>query len=279
MKSLLEKIKMRKLYLIAIAFVLLSGRIAAQESCLPTAPNPPRLVNDFAKILSPQFTSQLESLLVRFDDTTSIQIAIVTTNDLCGYDKMTYTYELGESWGVGGSEFNTGLVLMVKPKLKNSKGEVFIATGYGLEGVLPDATLKRLVENEIIPYFKQNNYEAGILSAVKVIMEISGGEYSAEDYKKNKSKESIPLFPFFFILLFALLMFANVFRRARHYSSVNNVGLWAALMLMGSSSSRHSGYYQNFRSGGGSFGGFGGGSGFGGFGGGSFGGGGAGGSW
>ncbi len=270
---------MKKLYLFAIAFILFVGDISAQESCIPNASNPPRLVNDFAEVLSPQVAAQLERLLISFDDTTSIQIAVVTTKDLCEYDKMTYTYELGEKWGVGGAEFNSGVVLMLKPKYKNSKGEVFIATGYGMEGVLPDATLKRLIENEMIPYFKQNNYEAGIVQAVKVIMDISGGEYSAEDYKKNKSKDSIPLFPFFFILLFALLMFANIFKRARHYSSVNNVGLWAALMLMGSSSNRHSGYYQNFRSGGGSFGGFGGGSGFGGFGGGSFGGGGAGGSW
>lgn len=275
---------MKKLVLF-LGFISLSiWNLAAQSSkdCFPEKPNPPRLVNDFANVLSSQTEQSLEHHLVNFNDTTSTQIAIVTVNSLCGYDAGGFTFKLGEDWGVGDAKFNNGVVVMIKPKVGNERGHAFIATGYGVEGVLPDAISKRIVENEMIPHFKKNDYDAGVKAAAQVIMEITGGEYSAESYnKKSKGDGSFPIFPFFFILFFVIIMFAGTFRRAKRYAHRNDISLWAALFLMGSMNSRHGGHYNNFTSGRGGFGGFGGGGGggFGGFGGGSFGGGGAGGSW
>ncbi|MEQ8909349.1 MAG: TPM domain-containing protein [Vicingaceae bacterium] len=271
-----------KLRLLSVLFIFVfQFNAKAAEECIPKAPQPQRLVNDFAEVLSSQTEFQLEQTLVNFNDTTSTQITIVTVNDLCGYDPASFAYEIGESWGVGNAEFNNGVVVLVKPKVGNSKGHTFIASGYGVEGVLPDAICKRIIENEMIPAFKQNNYEQGIVQAALIIMDITGGEYSADAYKKQTQK-SFPIVPFFFVLFFIVVMLASTFGRARKYAHRNNIGLWTALWLMGSASSRHSGRYNDFSSGGGGFGGFGGGSGgggFGGFGGGSFGGGGAGGSW
>lgn len=259
--------------------VFLIGFASNSQDCIPEKPNPPRLVNDFAGLLSPQEEQQLEKKLVDFNDTTSTQIAIVTVNDLCEYDAASFTFQLGEKWGVGDANFNNGLVMMIKPKVGNSRGQAFIATGYGLEGVLPDAIAKRIIENELIPQFKKNNIFGGIAAGTNVIVEIVGGEYSAENYNNQNGKQKkFPIFPLFFILLFVIIMFAGTFRRAKSYSTQNNVGLWAALLLMGSMNQRHGGHYNHFRSGSGGFGG-GSGGGFGGFGGGSFGGGGAGGSW
>ncbi|MEQ8625853.1 MAG: TPM domain-containing protein [Vicingaceae bacterium] len=264
-----------------LLFILFSFNSMAQD-CIPSKPKPARLVNDFANILSSSEEQGLEQFLIGFNDSTSTQIVIVTVSDLCDYDAASFTYGIGEAWGVGDAKFNNGIVLMVKPKIANSKGQVFIATGYGLEGVLPDAIAKRIVEKELIPRFKQNDYFGGISAGTKVIVDIVGGEYSAENYNnKRGKKKSFPLFPLIFIGFFVILMFAGTFRRARRYSNQNNIGFLAALMLMGSMNRSHGGHYNNFRSGSGGFGGFGGGSGggFGGFGGGSFGGGGAGGSW
>ncbi len=264
---------LKNLFFLAAIFI---GLNTYSQNCIPTKSNPPRLVNDFADILSPQEEQHLENLLVNFNDTTSTQIAIVTVTDLCDYDPASFTFEIGEKWGVGNAEFDNGMVLMVKPKVGNSRGQVYIATGYGLEGVLPDAIGKRIVENELIPHFKKNDYYGGISAGVSVIIGIVGGEYSASNYKQGKQK-SFPVLPFLFILFFVVIMFASTFKRAKSYSKQNNMGLLAALMLMGSMNGRHGGSYNNFRSGGGGFGG--GSGGFGGFGGGSFGGGGAGGSW
>ena len=264
---------MKKLTIVLLLLLSFSFDQLKAEACIPQKPNPPRLVNDFANILDPVSKNNLERILVRFNDTTSTQIAIVTVSDLCGYDRASFTYEIGESWGVGNAKFGNGIVVMVKPKLPHSKGEVFIATGYGLEGVLPDATAKRIVNNEMIPLFKKGDYTGGITSAVKVIMEIVGGEYSAKNYN-DRSKKDVPLLPILFVLFFIFIMIVTTISRAKRYGTKNNLGLWTALWLMSSANNKHTGRYHDFRSGGGGFGG-----GFGGFGGGSFGGGGAGGSW
>ena len=252
-----------------------------QEDCIPGRPAKQRLINDFASVFNPQEANQLERRLVNFNDTTSTQIAIVTVADLCDYEPSDFAYEIGEQWGVGNKKFNNGVVILLKPKTADSKGQAFIAVGYGLEGALPDVIAKRIVENEMIPQFKKNDYFGGIEAAAQVIMDITGGEYSADNYnKKRKGGDSIPIVPFIFILFFILIMIAGTIGRARRYAHRNDMSLLAALFLMGSMNRRHKGYFDDFSSGGGGFGGFGGGGGgFGGFGGGSFGGGGAGGSW
>lgn len=273
-----EKTKTLKKPLYTFLFLIgFTFSLTAQVGCIPEKPNPPRLVNDFANVLSPSFETQVENLLVGFNDTTSTQIALITMSDLCGEEPSFFSFELGEKWGVGNSNFDNGIVILFKPKQSNSKGEIFIAPGYGLEGILPDAIGKRIVENEMIPYFKKGKIEEGLLNGIQTVIEITGGEYSAENYNKNGRKSGKGSFiPFLFVLIFIVIMFASTFGRARKYSRRNNTSLWMALWLMGSASNRHGGAFGNFTGGGG---GFGGGSGGGGFGGGSFGGGGAGGSW
>lgn len=264
---------MKKLLLLFFLSCTLS--LWADTSCIPKKSNPQRLVNDFAKVLSPSFKNQLEQRLINFNDTTSTQIVLITVSDLCGEEASFFAFELGEQWGVGNEKFDNGIVVLFKPKQANSKGEIFIATGYGLEGVLPDAIAKRIVENEMIPNFKQSQVEKGLFQGIQVIMEITGGEYSADNYnsRNKKGNSSVPgLFVLFFIIVFITSMFGS----ARGYSKRNNMGLLAALFLMNSGSRSHKGRFNDFGSG---SGGFGGGGGFGGFGGGSFGGGGAGGSW
>src|SRR5690554_5381733 len=123
---------------------------------IPNRPNPPRLVNDFAGILKNNEAAALENKLSQFAKETSTQIVIVTVADLDDYDPGDYAVRLGEKWGVGQKNSNNGLVILVKPKTGNDLGRIFIATGYGLEGVLPDATVNgTIIDNEIIPMFKQ----------------------------------------------------------------------------------------------------------------------------
>ena len=124
---------------------------------------------------------------MQFDRETSTQIVIVTIKDLQGYDPGDFAFRLGENWGVGQKEKNNGVVILVKPKSGNGKGRVFIATGYGLEGVLPDAVVNgAVIDNEMIPYFRQNDYYQGLASGVKVIMDITRGEYIAIPVLSNR---------------------------------------------------------------------------------------------
>ncbi len=149
-------------------------------SDIPPRPSPPRLVNDLADILTDQQEQSLERKLVNFNDTTSNQIAIVTVTSLDGYDPNMFAHEIGEKWQVGQKEFNNGVVVFVKPKYGNDRGRVAIQAGYGLEPVITDALSKRIIEKEMIPEFRNNNYYQGIDKATDVLMALAAGEVSAD---------------------------------------------------------------------------------------------------
>ncbi len=240
---------------------------------IPPRPSPPRLVNDLADILTDQQENTLERKLVTFNDTTSNQITVVTVPSLDGYDPNMYAVEIGLQWQVGQKEFDNGVVVLVKPKYGNERGRVAIQAGYGLEPVITDIVSKRIIENEMIPEFKNNNYYKGIDRATNILMKLASGEISSKDYVKGGGATPfLSALPFLiFIIIFFLIRASN----ARSASVGKNIPFWTALWL-GSSMGSSSGNWNSFSGGGGSS--FGGGS-FGGFGGGSFGGGGASGSW
>ncbi len=245
---------------------------------IPERPNPPRLVNDLANVLSDQEEQQLESELVQFDQSTSTQITIVTVPSLEGNEISDFTFRLGEKWGVGSKDKNNGIVVVFKQKTGNEKGEVFVAVGYGLEGIIPDAVANRtVVENEMIPRFKNNDIFGGLYAGTKVLMSLAAQEYTAQDYQQKAGGKKSEGGAFFIIIL-VIIVLVSLFKggRGRHYNGGSSIPFWIALSLLGSGN-RGGGSFGGFSGGSGGFGG--GGGGFGGFGGGSFGGGGAGGSW
>ncbi|MFZ6051529.1 TPM domain-containing protein [Halocola ammonii] len=262
--------------LIALAiFIGLSLSLSAQD-CPPKSTG--KLVNDFANVLSSGEEQQLTKKLNSFARETSNQIVIVTHPDFCGDAPYNFATEIGQNWGVGQKDLDNGVVIVFKPKTASSKGEVFISPGMGLEGAIPDATAKMIVDNEMIPHFKQKNTFKGLNAGADMVMKFAKGEINSQAYTENVGKRGRgkAIFAMFFMLAIFVLVFLVRAKRARSYARTNDLGFWAAFWLIGSSSG-HGGYYNNFSSGSGGFGG--GGGGFGGFGGGGFGGGGAGGSW
>jgi len=263
-------------YVILILLFSHAGLLFSQD--IPDRSNPPRLVNDFAGILSGDEVNRLEHKLVVFNDSTSTQIALVIVKSLNGYDKNDFAQRLGQKWGIGQKGKNNGIVILVKPKYPNEKGEVSIQTGYGLEGVLPDAVCRRIEDREMIPRFAQGDYFAGISVGITVIMSITKGEYTADQYtKRSNQADKKPYGMLVPIIIMVIIILWIRMNRGGTHSVGKNLPFWTTLFLLGSMGRGGSGSWGNFQSGGGGFGG--GGGGFGGFGGGSFGGGGAGGSW
>lgn len=260
--------------LLGVITMLLTLMVSAQD--IPEPPNPPRLVNDFANILSAEQINGLERKLVDYNDTTSTQIVVVTVNELKGYDPADFAYRLGEKWGVGQKDKNNGAVILVKPKTGNASGKAFIALGYGLEATNPDALAKRIVETEMIPAFKQGDYYGGINNAVNTIILLSSGEYKSENVAENGNSIWVIIVVVIFIILFLSRSKGGNTHIGKGGSGSGS--LWTALWLASMANRNSSGSWGGFSGGSGGFGG-GGGGGFGGFGGGSFGGGGAGGSW
>ncbi len=260
---------MKKLF-VSIVTLFLTVAVFAQD--IPERPNPPRLVNDLANVLSADQVQQLEAELVQFNNATSTQIAVVTVPTLNGNDPSDFAFRLGEKWGVGQKDKNNGIVVLFKPKSATEKGQVFVAVGYGLEGVIPDAIANRdVVDNEMIPRFKVNDVYGGLYNGTKVLMALAANEYTAEQYHQSAGKKQaggIGIFVFFIFIFLIVSIFRGKSRQ--FYSGGSSLPFWVAMGMMGAGRNSHSGSWGNFSGGGGSFGGFGGGS---------FGGGGAGGSW
>jgi uncharacterized protein len=268
-----NRIYLKSLVSVVILVTLFSYIISAQD--FPGKPVPPRLVNDFAGLLTSQESNSLEGKLVAYNDSTSTQIAIVTISDLQGYDIADYAQRLAEKWGIGQKGLNNGIIVLVKPKTsESSRGEVNISPGYGLEGVIPDLVCSQIIDNEILPEFRNGNYYQGLDNATSTLMSLASGEFPADQYGKSKGSDLSNMAPFIFFIIFLLIL---IFIRSSGGSNHKNISrkglpLWMLLTMMNSGSNRHSGSWGGFSGGGG-------GGGFGGFGGGSFGGGGASGSW
>lgn len=257
---------MRKL-IIAIALSFASFLGLAQD--FPAKPN--KLVNDYTGTLSSSQIQQLEKKLVAFDDSTSTQIVVAVVKSVGDYDINEYALELGRKWGVGSAGKNNGIMVLVA--LGDRK--ISIQTGYGLEGVLPDIYAKRIIENDIKPYFKSGDYYAGLESGTDAIIKYTKGEYKND---KPKNKDDGGSIPSIFIILVIIVVIIIIIRkggggRGGHQviggRGVADALFWSMLLGSGRSSGGGSSWGGGSSSGGG----------FGGFGGGSFGGGGSSGSW
>ncbi|OYU96800.1 MAG: methanol dehydrogenase [Bacteroidetes bacterium B1(2017)] len=247
-------------------FVLFFSLVAVQAKDLPSKPNPPRLVNDYVGALSAEQQSALEAKLLAYSDSTSTQIAIVIENSLEGEDDFDYSQRLAESWQIGMKGKNNGLLIYIA--LADRK--VRIQNGYGMEGTITDALSKRIIEENIKPNFKQQNYYQGLEEATDIIMRAASGEYINENPRGKGGKQ--PPSAILIIIIILVFLFIIFFgkggrggRGGMFYGPGPFIGTFG-----GGGFSGGGGFGGGGSSGGGSFGGFGGGS---------FGGGGAGGSW
>ncbi len=257
-----------------IAIVFAFGTLTSIAQELPQQPNPPRLVNDYAGVLSSEEENALEQKLVAFDDSTSTQLAIVIIRSTGEYPVDDYAIALYRAWGIGQKGKDNGAVIVAAMDDRR----VAIITGYGLEGALPDAICKRIIEQDIKPAFKQQQYYAGLDDATTEMIKRSTGEYTADDDIRHRGSSEGTWIPFVFIGLVFLFIFYVRYRSVKRYAILNNMSFWTAWMLLNAASRSRGGSGSSWGGGGSSWGG-GGGGGFGGFGGGSTGGGGASGGW
>jgi len=235
-----------------LLLLLLLPSFALASPVLPPATN--LLVNDFAGVFTATQTRTLETRLEDFSDSTSNQICVVTVSDLQGYEASDFAQRLGQHWGVGSSKDN-GVLILLKPRTEAERYiDVFIATGYGIEGALPDALCKRIINNYMGPCLRQDppDYYGAVEAAVSQIEPIMLGEYNEATGDDESDEFFEALIVFIFIVLILLFLFGPKGRR-RH-------GGWSSGSSWGASSGSWGGSSGGFSSGGSSFGGFGGGS-------------------
>lgn len=259
---------MKKLLLLLFTFSITTVLYAQN---IQPRPEPPKAVNDFAHLLASFQSDALEQKLRNYNDSTSSAIVIITVPELQGYDIAEVALKYLRDWGVGVKGKNNGVVILVSEKERKAR----IETGYGMEGVLPDITAKHIIEDEMIPNFRNDDYYRGFDQAVDAIIKAAAGEYKADPKDDENSGAGWVIAVIIMIVIFIIIGgIGGKGGGGGQYMSRrgSDVLPWIILGdMLGSGQGR---------SGGGGFGGGGfGGGGFGGFGGGSGGGGGASGGW
>jgi uncharacterized protein len=179
---------MKKILPILLLLTLLAGQgLWAQQ--VPARPDPPRLVNDIAHVMTPDQVSALERKLDAYDDSTSNQIIIVTVPTTGDYSIEDYALKILRDWGVGNKKNNNGIVVLAA--IQDHK--VTISTGYGLEGAIPDITAKSIIDNSLVPNFKgggDDNYYRGFDGATDDLIKAAAGEYKAPEGYAQRGRHS-----------------------------------------------------------------------------------------
>ncbi len=271
---------MSKLKFIVLFFVIYSGflsmsgqdrymlapvpKLVIEKDGLPQKPTLQQQqtvsVYDYAHMLTDAERKKLQEKISKYNDSTSTQIVIATIKKL-NDDISLYATEWAHKWGIGQKNKGNGIFILIS----RDDHKITIRTGYGVEHLLTDALSRRIIERDIIPYFKQGKFYEGLNTALDTIQKILSGEFTND----TSDSESWPFWAVFLFIFFMIIIIALVFGNSSGSSGSSSGGGPIIYTSSGSSSSWGS------SSGSSSFGG-----GFsGGFGGGGFGGGGATGSW
>lgn len=258
-----QEVKMKK----SILFILLlCGFSVKAQFDIPDKPRFQTSVYDYASLLNSTEKKQLEEKLVRYADSTTTQIVVITIDELKGESIGILTPRWGQAWGIGGSKANDNGVIVLVAK---EERKIWISAGYGVEDRLTAGITGELVRNVILPEFKAGSYYMGLTKGADAIFEVLKGKYKGSRKAKNGDFPVVPLVVFVLILVFLIAKNKN------NGNSGGSRGLDLTDIIILSSLGRSSGGgYGSGGFGSGSSGGFGGG-----FGGGGFSGGGAGGSW
>ena len=249
---------------IALIGVLLLSFARAAE-VIPPAPRDH--FNDYAGIVRADTARQLNTELTQFERDTSNQIVVAIFPHMESPSSIEdYTVRVFQAWKVGSKDRNNGAVLFIFSQDRKLR----VVTGYGLEGALPDALCKQIIENEITPRFRNGDLNGGVAAGTRALIAAAKGEYRGTGRTvAERGRGGSPAFGLgsFFLLLIVGLILRALFRRNTVYGRRGRSSPWIIGGLGGGSSGGWGGGSSG--GGGGSFSG----------GGGSSGGGGAGGSW
>src|SRR5690606_30234659 len=161
-----------------------------------------QLVQDFGEMLNAVERNQLEQKLVAYDDSTSVQILVVTFKKLDGYPLELLANEIGEKFGVGQKGKHNGIVII----LSDEDRKVTLRGGYGIQAKMPPTIEKLIIDREMIPEFKNGNYYQGLDNAINAIQKQLAGKYDAEPKEKDGIGGIITLLSFIFIIVLFIII-------------------------------------------------------------------------
>lgn len=176
---------------VAGLLTLLAWATAAFAEAPTGAPEDRFWVTDQASVLSLSATKIMTDNAKAFEEETTHQVVVITVNSLAGWTIERYAEWLGNTWGVGQADVDNGVVLLVAPKERRVRIEV----GRGLRSDLPDRAAKRIIDDVILPKFRDGDLEGGIVAGQQAIMEALGARFrSLTDWEEFIFALLLPLF-------------------------------------------------------------------------------------
>ena len=172
-------------------------------------------------ILSQEAVNRIDAAFRTVEDSTGIQTLVAVVGDIDPDDCFEFAHQLGETVGVGRSSSDNGLVILL------STGErcIQFATGYGIEGVLPDALCKRVQERYMNRYFADDKWDEGMVAGAEAVKEILlKGEY--DDDAEFGAKDAIAAMAVLAgIVIFLVVLIVYIDRRSRKCPKCGHVAL------------------------------------------------------
>ena len=192
-----------------LLLAILSFSFSFAQYDIPKKPELQTSVYDYVNLLSADQKSNLEQKLIRYSDTTSTQIVIAVINSTNGENINYLGAKWGQEWGIGQEKEDNGILILL------AKGDrrIAINTGYGVEHLLTDAMSKRIIENDIIPFFKQDDYPGGLNKGADAIFEVLKGEYQGT--RKTSSKNEFPTEIIFIIIFIFIVILISISKNKR----------------------------------------------------------------
>lgn len=209
---------------LALLLGLTAFSLARSAEVIP--PAPANHFNDYARVTRPQTARQLNVELQQFERDTSNQIVVAIYPKMQSNSSVEdYAVRVAQQWRVGQKERKNGAVLF----LFQESRDIRIVTGYGLEGALPDALCKQIIENEMIPRFRAGDFDAGLTAGVHAIMAAARGEYrgTGRAVADRRGTGGARGFGFWTFVIFMLVLFVmSRLQRNTIYSRGGRRSVW-----------------------------------------------------
>ena len=174
--------------LILLVVTFCFGLAAAAEPQIPPAPTSSIYVQDYAGVLSSAAKNRINEIGAKLAEKTKAQVVVVTLKTTNGQPMDELGLGILRQWGIGDKKLNNGVLLLVATEDHRSRIEV----GYGLEGALPDGKTGRIQDDYMIPYFKNNQYEQGIMNGYQALVSEVAHEYKVEVPQVGKAERAAP---------------------------------------------------------------------------------------
>jgi uncharacterized protein len=184
---------------------LLFTQISFAQFTIPEKPTLQTSVYDYAKVLSATEKAQLEEKLIKYSDSTTTQIVVITIESLKGEDVSQLATRWAQTWGIGGTAKEDNGVIILLSKAERS---IAINPGYGLEDRLTAGIGGEIIRNIIIPEFKAGSYYKGLDKGTDALFDVFKGKYKGVRKQTPKDKE-FPILPIIIIVIVILVLISR----------------------------------------------------------------------